>query len=78
MNRRVLLLGLAALLTVACAPSVNVEQERSALLALDREWSQSTKDVDKFMSYFAADASVYPPGMPVETGAAAIATRSPR
>jgi ketosteroid isomerase-like protein/quercetin dioxygenase-like cupin family protein len=68
MNRRVWLLGLAALLTIACAPVVNMEQERSALLALDREWSQSTKDVDKFMTYFAADASVYPPGMPVVTG----------
>ena len=72
MNRRGWLFGLAALLTAACAPSVNVEQERTALLALDREWSQSAKDIDKFMSYFAADASVYPPGMPVETGAAAI------
>ena len=72
MNGRRWLLGLVALLTVACAPAVDVEQERTALLALDREWSQTTKDVDKFTSYFAADASVYPPGMPVETGAAAI------
>ena len=72
MNVRGWLLGLTALVSVACAPSVNVEQERATLLALDREWSQSTKDIDKFMSYFAADGSVYPPGMPVETGAAAI------
>jgi ketosteroid isomerase-like protein/quercetin dioxygenase-like cupin family protein len=72
MNGRGWLLGVAALLTVACAPAVDVEQERTALLALDREWSQSTKDIDKFTSYFAADGSIYPPGMPVETGAAAI------
>jgi len=29
---------------------------RSALLALDREWSQTTKDMNKFVSYFAPDA----------------------
>jgi ketosteroid isomerase-like protein len=59
-------------LTAACGPSVNVEQEREALLALDREWSQSFKDVDKFVSYYSPDASVYAPGMPVVTGAGPI------
>jgi len=72
MKGRRWLLGVAALLIVACAPAADVEQERTALLALDREWSQTTKDIDKFMSYFAPDASIYPPGMPVETGAPAI------
>lgn len=67
----VLLAGMAGL-AAACGPSANVEQERSALLALDREWSQSAKDIEKFLSYYAQDASVYPPGMPVVTGAAPI------
>jgi ketosteroid isomerase-like protein/quercetin dioxygenase-like cupin family protein len=57
----------------ACAASsVNVEQERTALLALDREWSQTTKDMNKFVSYYAPDASVHPPGMISSTGPAAI------
>ena len=54
--------------SAGCRPSANVEQEREALMTLDREWSASVKDMDKFMSYFAPDASVYAPGMPVVTG----------
>ena len=68
------LVGLAALslTTAACGPSVNVEQERSALLALDREWSQSVKDMNKFVSYYAPDATMHPPGMPPATGSGPI------
>ena len=61
-----------ALFAAGCGQSVNVEQERNALLALDREWSQTPKDLEKFLSYFASDASAYPQGMPIATGAAAI------
>ena len=57
---------------VACGPPVNVAQERDTLLKLDREWSDSVKDVDKFLSYYAADASVYAPGMSVVKGAGPI------
>jgi len=66
--RRLIGLLLTAGLAVSCAPSTNVAQEREKLLALDREWAGSTKDMGKFMSFYAADASVYPPGMPVVTG----------
>jgi len=66
------LVAVVASLAAGCGPSVNVEQERNALLALDREWSQTTKDTEKYLSYFAPDASAYPQGMPVATGAAAI------
>ena len=59
-------------LSAGCGTSVNVEQQRSALLAVDREWSQTATDVNKFMSYLAADASVYPQGMPIVTGSEAI------
>jgi ketosteroid isomerase-like protein len=59
-------------IAVGCAGPVNVEQERSGLMARDREWSQTTKDVDKFLSYYASNASVYPPGMPIATGSGPI------
>ena len=66
-------LTLAALSSAAaCARSVDVEQERNALLAVDREWSQTTKDMNKFISYYAPDATTHPPGMPSATGSAAI------
>jgi len=72
MRRYLVVLGLLAGLSAACGSSVNVEQERDALLQRDREWSDSAKDLEKFLSFFAPDASIYPPGMPIATGAAAI------
>jgi len=72
--RRWILLGTVAALASGCAGSVNVEQERNNLLALDREWSQTTKDTEKFASYFAPDGTVYPQGMPATTGVEAIRT----
>jgi ketosteroid isomerase-like protein len=72
MRRCVWLLVVVVLLAAACGPSVNVEQERNALLEVDRQWSQTTKDVEKFVSYYSADASFYPQGMPIVTGVASI------
>jgi ketosteroid isomerase-like protein len=71
--RRMLMFGFV-LVAAGCTRSANVNQEREAVLALDREWAQSTKDLDKFMSYFAPDATVYPQGMPVVRGGDAIRT----
>jgi ketosteroid isomerase-like protein len=72
---KLLVLG-GACLAAACGSSVNVNDELQKVLALDREWSQTTagmsKSLDKFMSYYAPDATVYPPGMTVATGPAAI------
>ena len=68
----VLMLTLAA---AGCARSVNMEQARSAVLARDREWAQSTKDPNKFMSYMAEDATVYAPGEPAQKGAATIRSK---
>jgi ketosteroid isomerase-like protein/quercetin dioxygenase-like cupin family protein len=68
----ILVLGVTVLLNVACGSSANVEEERTALLQVDREWSQATKDTEKFLGYFAPDASIYVPGMPVATGAGPI------
>ena len=72
MRRYVCLLAAAMVLVTGCGSSVNVDQQRNALMALDREWSQTTTDLNKFLSYYAADASVYPQGMPVATGSDAI------
>ncbi|HEY3043386.1 MAG TPA: DUF4440 domain-containing protein [Vicinamibacterales bacterium] len=75
MRRSIWILGLALAwvsCAAACARSVNVEEERNALLALDREWSQTTKDMNKFVSYYAPDATAHPQGMPSATGSAAI------
>jgi ketosteroid isomerase-like protein len=66
------LLVVVVSLTAACGPSANVEQERNALLELDRQWSQSTTDVEKFVTFYSADATVYPQGMPAVTGAGRI------
>ncbi len=46
MRQTACVLILAAVATVACGRSVNVERERAALLQLDRDWSQTTRRVD--------------------------------
>jgi ketosteroid isomerase-like protein/quercetin dioxygenase-like cupin family protein len=71
MRRCIVLLLIAAFWT-GCKTSANVDQERETLTKLDREWAASSKDMNKFTSYYAPDASVYPPGMPIATGTAAI------
>jgi ketosteroid isomerase-like protein len=68
MRQYVWLAGAMALLAAACGPSANIEQERNTLLQRDREWSQTPKDLEKFISYFAPDASAYPQGMPIAKG----------
>jgi ketosteroid isomerase-like protein len=70
MHRLAYLVAVVAL--AGCARSVNVAQEQDALMAKDREWSGVAKDVDKFVSYFATDATIHAPGMPPVTGPDAI------
>ena len=65
--------GVAMLVALAgCARTVDVEAEKTALMEADRAWSQVSKDVDKFVANFAADATIYAPGMPAVTGTDAI------
>jgi len=71
MRRTIGFLMVAGLLA-GCAPSVNVAQEKEALMRLDREWSASVKDTPKFLSFLAPDAAMYAPGMPVIMGAGPI------
>jgi ketosteroid isomerase-like protein/quercetin dioxygenase-like cupin family protein len=68
MRRWIALLFITALCGACSSSSANVEQERETLMRLDREWSGNVKDMDKFISYYAPDATVYPPGMPMATG----------
>ena len=72
MRQYVWFLGVVGMLAASCTTSVNVEQQRNALIELDRAWSQTTKDVEKYLTYWAPDASVYPQGMPIATGSGAI------
>lgn len=67
-----LILSALVLLDLGCAPAVDLEAERAALLAADRAWSESGADVDRFLSFYADDASLLPPGAPIATGKEAI------
>jgi len=72
MRRHFCALMMVVLSAAGCARAVNVEEERTALLAADSAWAEPPKDIDKYLSYFASDATVYAPGMPALTGADAI------
>lgn len=72
MRRVLFLLGISALVNVACGGMVNVEQEKTALLQRDAEFAAAIKNPDTFLSYFAPNATVYHPGMPAITGAGPI------
>ena len=62
----------AAVVVASCAPTVNVEQEKAALMAADQEWSTTTKDIDKYVAYFAPDATMAFHGAPAIKGQNAI------
>jgi uncharacterized protein (TIGR02246 family) len=48
--------------------------DEQAIRALDTSWSHAaeTKDVDKTVSFYADDASILPPNLPIATGKTAI------
>jgi ketosteroid isomerase-like protein/quercetin dioxygenase-like cupin family protein len=72
MYRWMCVLGLGAALSGACGTTVNVEQERTALMQRDRDWSAAANETEKFLSFLTADASVYPSGAARLTGTEAI------
>jgi ketosteroid isomerase-like protein len=54
---------------------MDLERERAQLLKRDAEWAtlgSSGHDIDRILSYWTDDARVYPPGMPVVSGKAAL------
>lgn len=72
MGNRYLVFIALALLVTACGPQVNVEAERAALLERDKAWSETPPDLEKFVSFFAPDASFMAPEAPIATGTEAI------
>lgn len=72
MVRSIGLIVIASCLTASCGSSGNVESERQALVALDREWSSQVSDTDKFLAKYAPEGSLLLPGVPIATGMDAI------
>ncbi len=51
-------------------PAVDLEAERSALMATDKRWSESAGNTDEFLSYFTDDAYFMPYDAPLVRGEA--------
>ena len=69
---RRLMLVVVAVVVASCARTINVEQEKAALMAADAEWSKVGGDIDKFVTFLAPDATINFSGMPALTGEKAI------
>ena len=62
-------------LAAGCATVSTVERDKQGLLRVDREWAAAAsegKDVDRIISFWSDDATVFPPGAPVVHGKPAI------
>jgi ketosteroid isomerase-like protein len=62
-------------LAAGCATVSNVERDKEALLRVDREWAAAAaegKDVERIVSFWSDDATVFPAGAPVVHGKPAI------
>ena len=70
--RRVFTPLVVALVVSSCAQTVNVEQEKTALMAKDAEWAKVANDPAQFVSYFAPDGKLALAGMPIMNGTKAI------
>jgi ketosteroid isomerase-like protein len=70
--RRVLTLVVAALVASSCTQTVDVDQEKVALLAADAEWLKNAKDIDKFTSFMEPDVTLAMASMPALKGPQAV------
>lgn len=61
-----------AVAAASCAQTVNVEQEKTALMAVDADWANSVGDMDKFSSFLAPNATFTMSGAPSVHGDKAI------
>lgn len=70
----VLLVGLCTVLFATVAAAAELSPEAKALVKLDDAWSTSAgnKNVDRLVSFYADDATAYPPGDKAATGRSAI------
>ncbi len=69
-----ILAGLLVLAASGCAPPVDIEAERAAILEafVGAKEAVAAKDTERFVSFFADDASRFPPDAPRVTGNDAI------
>lgn len=73
-TRHVLLLCMTVLV-IGCQPRVDLSAERDALSQTDQKWAEVSaagSDVERIVAYWSDDARIFPPGMPVVEGKAAI------
>ncbi len=71
----ILLAALFVLAASGCAPQVDVEAEAAAIReTTDVEWLEAgqAKDLDRFVSFYTDDASLFLPNAPIVTGKEAI------
>ena len=70
----VALLAIVMLVSAGCVKKVDLEAESAALMQADMDWAATltAKDVDGFTGFFAADAIVMPPHLPVLVGIDAV------
>jgi len=73
MNRLVMVVA-GLLACIGCATAGGTSDEASRILQLDADWSQAAqgRDVDRVVSFWADDATVFPPGSPPVIGKPAI------
>lgn len=72
MRRLLILAVVAAVVVASCARTVNIEQEKAALMTVDADWAKAAKNVDSFVSFFAPDGTIAISGAPGIKGPAAI------
>ena len=63
------------LLMVFPACGADLDKERAAILEVDKQWASAVaegRDIDHIVSFWADDATVFPPGVPAVVGKDAI------
>ena len=65
---RVATLVVVALVVASCAQTVDVEQQKAALMAVDADWSKAATKVDTFVQFLAPDATIALAGAPAMKG----------
>lgn len=66
---------LALAVMAACAAEIDLDAEQAALLQADQEWAAAASagaDIDRIVSYWADDATIYPANAPAVKGKDAI------
>ena len=70
--RRLIVFAAVVVAVSSCAATVNVEQEKAALMAVDTEAAKEGANVDRFVTYLAPDVTMSMAGAPQMKGEQAI------